>query len=255
MTNEEREQRKRILDRSRRALSHMEEQAAGYTTLTIPTDLKLNLEDKRKEVAELEQKLEESENAPSDTTANGVYSHLQPEPSQVTFSNQSSSTSQDSAIEEEDYSEQDNLWNGLWGSRVKAAIIDISLLTVIQFFFTEAFSENSLILYFLLEIWSYWYLVLVCYLFTNATVGMLITGLNFIDSRENRPNIKALSIRYIIGFLSIHINVVLVTIAKIQNPPGWLIFINIALTLGYAIFDSQKQGLHDKVSGVYIFYK
>lgn len=42
------------LNRARRALATLEEQAAGYTSLTIPVNLKLELEDKRREVAELE---------------------------------------------------------------------------------------------------------------------------------------------------------------------------------------------------------
>ncbi len=42
------------LKRARRALEALEEQAAGYTSLTIPVNLKLELEDKRREVAELE---------------------------------------------------------------------------------------------------------------------------------------------------------------------------------------------------------
>ena len=39
---------------ARRALAILEEQAAGYTALTIPTHLKIELEEKRREVAELE---------------------------------------------------------------------------------------------------------------------------------------------------------------------------------------------------------
>jgi len=35
------------LDKARRALAILEEQAAGYTSLTIPAHLKLDLEDKR----------------------------------------------------------------------------------------------------------------------------------------------------------------------------------------------------------------
>ncbi len=45
------------LNRARRALAALEEQAAGYTSLTIPVNLKLDLEDKRREVAELEGRL------------------------------------------------------------------------------------------------------------------------------------------------------------------------------------------------------
>jgi|GEM_PF-1314720 len=44
------------LIRARRALATLEEQAAGYTSLTIPVNLKLDLEDKRREVAEMEGK-------------------------------------------------------------------------------------------------------------------------------------------------------------------------------------------------------
>jgi len=40
---------------ARRALAILEEQAAGYTALTIPTHLKIELEEKRREVAELAQ--------------------------------------------------------------------------------------------------------------------------------------------------------------------------------------------------------
>ena len=42
------------LETARRALAILEQQAAGYTTLTIPAHLQLELEDKRKEVAHLE---------------------------------------------------------------------------------------------------------------------------------------------------------------------------------------------------------
>jgi hypothetical protein len=45
--------------RARRALAALEEQAAGYTTLTIPVHLKLDLEDKRREVAELTRRIHE----------------------------------------------------------------------------------------------------------------------------------------------------------------------------------------------------
>jgi len=40
--------------RARRALAILEEQAAGYTVLTIPTHLKIELEEKRREAANLE---------------------------------------------------------------------------------------------------------------------------------------------------------------------------------------------------------
>lgn len=45
------------LIRARRALATLEEQAAGYTSLTIPVNLKLDLEDKRREVTEMEGRL------------------------------------------------------------------------------------------------------------------------------------------------------------------------------------------------------
>ncbi len=46
----------RALARARRALAILEDQAAGYTSLTIPAHLKIELEDKRREVAELKQR-------------------------------------------------------------------------------------------------------------------------------------------------------------------------------------------------------
>lgn len=42
------------LERARRALAILEAQAAGYTVLTIPAHLQLELEEKRREVADLE---------------------------------------------------------------------------------------------------------------------------------------------------------------------------------------------------------
>ena len=42
------------LRRARRALASLEAQVAGYTTLSVPADLQLKLEEKRREVAELE---------------------------------------------------------------------------------------------------------------------------------------------------------------------------------------------------------
>ena len=45
------------LERAHRALAILEAQAAGYTALTIPVHLKLDLEAKRREVAELEARL------------------------------------------------------------------------------------------------------------------------------------------------------------------------------------------------------
>lgn len=43
----------RALEIAKRALEHLEAQAAGYTSLTIPPSLQVELEDKRKEVARL----------------------------------------------------------------------------------------------------------------------------------------------------------------------------------------------------------
>jgi hypothetical protein len=45
------------LEMARRSLAILEEQAAGYTTLTIPAHLRLELEDKRRQVAELEKQM------------------------------------------------------------------------------------------------------------------------------------------------------------------------------------------------------
>jgi hypothetical protein len=45
------------LEMARRALAILEEQAAGYTSLAIPVNLQLELEDKRRQVAELESRL------------------------------------------------------------------------------------------------------------------------------------------------------------------------------------------------------
>ena len=39
---------------ARRSLAHLEEKAAGYDKLQMPTDLRINLEEKRQQVAELE---------------------------------------------------------------------------------------------------------------------------------------------------------------------------------------------------------
>ena len=47
----------RALTMARRTLSILEEQAAGYTNLTMPVHLKIELEEKRREVAELEARL------------------------------------------------------------------------------------------------------------------------------------------------------------------------------------------------------
>jgi hypothetical protein len=45
------------LERARRTLAILEQQAAGYTTLTLPAHLAVELEEKRKEVADLEKRL------------------------------------------------------------------------------------------------------------------------------------------------------------------------------------------------------
>ena len=52
------------LDTAKRALAILENQAAGYTSLTHPAHLKIELEDKRKEVAQLEQRLHTLEALP-----------------------------------------------------------------------------------------------------------------------------------------------------------------------------------------------
>ena len=49
------------LTRARRTLAILEEQAAGYTALTIPAHLKIELEEKRREVADLEDRLRASQ--------------------------------------------------------------------------------------------------------------------------------------------------------------------------------------------------
>jgi hypothetical protein len=49
----------RALRMARRSLATLEEQAAGYTSLTLPAHLKIQLEDKRREVAELKRQLED----------------------------------------------------------------------------------------------------------------------------------------------------------------------------------------------------
>jgi 3',5'-cyclic AMP phosphodiesterase CpdA len=65
--NDDRETLERALTMARRALAHLEEQAAGYTALTIPTHLQLELEEKRRQVAALERRCAEprQEKAPS----------------------------------------------------------------------------------------------------------------------------------------------------------------------------------------------
>ena len=51
------EEPERALTMARRTLAILEEQAAGYTVLTIPAHLAIQLEDKRNEVAELKDRL------------------------------------------------------------------------------------------------------------------------------------------------------------------------------------------------------
>ncbi len=57
LTPDERARTERTLAMARRALEHLEEQAAGYGKLALPTHLRIELEDKRAEVAALEAKL------------------------------------------------------------------------------------------------------------------------------------------------------------------------------------------------------
>jgi hypothetical protein len=59
--SDERESLQRTLDIARRTLSTLEEQAAGFTALTIPVHLKIELEEKRREVADLEDRLRASQ--------------------------------------------------------------------------------------------------------------------------------------------------------------------------------------------------
>ena len=54
---EDRKDLNRALTMARRALAILEEQAAGYTHLTIPAHLQIELEEKRRQVAELEAKI------------------------------------------------------------------------------------------------------------------------------------------------------------------------------------------------------
>ncbi len=56
-TPEARDILERRLRMARRALAILEEQAAGYTSLTLPVHLRIELEDKRREVEELERRL------------------------------------------------------------------------------------------------------------------------------------------------------------------------------------------------------
>lgn len=54
----------RALENARRTLAILEAQAAGYTSLTIPPHLQVELEDKRKEVAQLEADLKSARQSP-----------------------------------------------------------------------------------------------------------------------------------------------------------------------------------------------
>lgn len=63
---------------ARRALAILEKQASGYTSLTIPAHLQLELEDKRAEVAKLEAQLRgagASGNAPA--SGGGDHTHVE----------------------------------------------------------------------------------------------------------------------------------------------------------------------------------
>ncbi len=53
------------LETARRMLAFLEQQAAGYTSLTIPAHLQIELEDKRREVASLESRLAQAEGRPA----------------------------------------------------------------------------------------------------------------------------------------------------------------------------------------------
>lgn len=58
-----RETIEQTLNKAKRALAVLESQAAGYTILSIPVHIKLDLEDKRQEVATLEAKLNQLQNS------------------------------------------------------------------------------------------------------------------------------------------------------------------------------------------------
>ncbi len=65
------------LENARRALSILERQAAGFTSLSLPVSLQIELEDKRREVAELEAR--SSTAAPSGVPTIGTPSPVTPE--------------------------------------------------------------------------------------------------------------------------------------------------------------------------------
>lgn len=58
----------RALEKAHRILAVLEEQAAGYTSLTVPAHLQVELEEKRKEVARLEKRLAQLESRPASLT-------------------------------------------------------------------------------------------------------------------------------------------------------------------------------------------
>lgn len=58
----------RALEMAQLALAILEEQAAGYTTLTIPAHLQIELEEKRREVVELQSRLQTEVTGPAVTT-------------------------------------------------------------------------------------------------------------------------------------------------------------------------------------------
>lgn len=65
------------LENARRALAILERQAAGFTSLSLPVSLQIELEDKRREVAELEARL--SAAAPLEVPTPGATGPVTPE--------------------------------------------------------------------------------------------------------------------------------------------------------------------------------
>lgn len=61
-TSSNRDSLVKSLEMARRALTHLELKAAGYTSLTMPTTLIIELEDKRQEVAMFEEQLHKLDN-------------------------------------------------------------------------------------------------------------------------------------------------------------------------------------------------